>query len=125
MIWDLDRYSEWNKECVEAHKLSNASAATVGACFTGRNDEPPTMVRLTVQEPPFASSTWTYTITGTESGCTISERFIHGPTNSGIRNMLRANPVAQPSSARRQMLRENMCAGLHAVIDLAETGGAP
>lgn len=137
VLWDLDRYAEWNPECVEAHWFPDSSEPAVGARFTGRNllngndwtvtchvieCTPPTFVRWTVQDPACPSSTWSYTITGTGTGSMISERFVHGPGNSGIRNMIRSNPdrAATVIAARTRMLTTNIQTGLGALVTLAE-----
>ena len=137
VLWDLYRYSEWNPECVEARWLDGASVPAAGTQFSGRNEwngrtwtvtchivecAPPTFVRWTVEDPAFPSSTWSYSITPTSTGCTIRERFIHGPGNSGIRNMIRSNPDTPEViiAARTQMLNDNMLNGLRALAHLAE-----
>ncbi len=139
VIWDLDRYGEWNPECVEAQWTNGASGPAVGACFLGRNRlngrtwtvrchiiecTPPTQVCWTVGDPTFASSTWTYTITPTANGCLVSERFVHGPGNSGIKNMIRDDPenASRIVAVREQMLKNNIATGLQAIAVLAETG---
>ena len=137
VIWDLDRYGEWNPECIEAHWTEGALGPIVGACFTGRNVlngrtwtvlchitecTYPTKVSWTVEDPAFPSSTWTYTITATEAGCLVSERFVHGPGNSGIRNIIRAEPTSASVviDGRAQMLKRNMSSSLRAIALRAE-----
>lgn len=141
VLWDLDRYREWNPECVEARWVDGRSQPAVGACFSGRNEwngrtwtvvchiiecAPPTFVRWTVQDPSCPSSTWTFMIAGSVTGCTISQRFVHGPGNSGIRNMIRADPgsAGVVVAARTQMLTNNMQTGLRAIAHLAEARAA-
>ena len=139
VIWALDRYGEWNPECVEAAWSPGCSAPVVGATFTGRNEwngrswtvtchviecDPPHMVRWTVEDPRRPSSTWSYAMTAHEPGpgCTVTERFVHGPGNSGIRNMIRSDPsiAALVIGVRTQMLTDNMQAGLQRVVARAE-----
>jgi hypothetical protein len=141
VIWALERYGEWNVECVEARWLPGWSEPGVGARFSGRNEwngrtwtvvchiiecAPPAFVCWTVQDPGCPSSTWSYTITPTERGCTVHQRFVHGPGNSGIRSMVRADPDSADVviAARTRMLEANMQSGVRAVVRMAEGSGA-
>lgn len=91
VVRDVTRVGEWSHECVGAVWLADATAATPGARFRGRNRaglfrwgriceivavDPYQLVWRTVPTTLYPdSSEWTITLDATETGTTIEQRF--------------------------------------------------
>jgi len=154
LVWDLvadiTRVGGWSPECIRATWLGEPGRAKPGARFAGHNRLPngfEYQVTCVVTEanrprafawvvlddsgdPARPSSTWRYQIDPLPGGgSSVQQRFTHGPGASYLRATTAKAPdrAAQIIAARRDGLRANMSATLHAMKAAAEsthpTGG--
>jgi uncharacterized protein YndB with AHSA1/START domain len=151
LVADITRVGGWSPECIQATWLGEPARPQPGARFAGHNRLPngfDYQVTCVVTEanrprafawvvlddsgdPARPSSTWLYQIDPLPGGGSrVQQRFTHGPGASYLRATTAKAPdrAAQIIAARRDALRANMSATLHAMKTAAEsthpTGGA-
>jgi uncharacterized protein YndB with AHSA1/START domain len=151
LVWDLvadvTRVGEWSPECAGATWLEEPGRPQTGARFTGHNRFPDgfeyevTCVVTEADRPrAFAwavlddsgdlarpSSSWRYRIDPLPGGGSrVRQRFTHGPGASYLRVIVAEAPdlAAGIIAARRDELRANMSATLHAMKAAVESAHA-
>jgi uncharacterized protein YndB with AHSA1/START domain len=148
LVWDLvadiTRVGEWSPECIRAAWLGEPGRPQPGARFTGHNrlpngfeyevtcvvteaDRPRAFAWVVLDDsgdPARPSSSWRYRIDPLPGGGSrVRQRFTHGPGDSFLRAAAVQAPdtAAEITAARRDGLRANMSATLHAMKTAAES----
>jgi uncharacterized protein YndB with AHSA1/START domain len=152
LVADITRVGAWSPECIRATWLGEPGRPQPRARFVGHNRLPngfEYQVTCVVTEanrprafawvvlddsgdPARPSSSWRYQIDPLPGGGSrVQQRFTHGPGASYLRATTAKAPdrAAEIIAARRDGLRANMGATLHAMKAAAEsthpTGGGP